>query len=69
MKMVPGGQASLPVHIFPFRMTDENMKTHEEDKWSSFWLNLKEGYDLFELTGEPPTAQPQGESYGFRWRI
>ncbi|MBK9586756.1 MAG: hypothetical protein KA099_06260 [Alphaproteobacteria bacterium] len=69
MQMVPGGQASLPVHIFPFRMTEENMKAHEGDKWMNFWKNLKESYDLFELTGEPPTAEPQGESYGFRGRI
>lgn len=64
-----GGQASLPVHIFPFRMTEENMKAHEEDEWITFWRNLKEGYDLFELTGQPPTAEPQGDVYGFSGRI
>ncbi|MBK6895446.1 MAG: murein L,D-transpeptidase [Alphaproteobacteria bacterium] len=64
-----GGQASLPVHIFPFRMTDENMKAHEGDKWITFWKNLKEGYDLYETSGEPPKAETVGQSYSFIGRI
>ncbi len=64
-----GGQASLPVHIFPFRMTDENMKAHEGDEWITFWKNLKEGYDLFETTGEPPKVETVGQSYSFIGRI
>lgn len=63
------GQAAIPVHIFPFRMTDENMKAHEGDQWNNFWLNLKEGHDLFELTEQPPKIEPQGEVYTFSGRI
>jgi hypothetical protein len=34
-------------------------------QWSGFWRNLKEGYDLFEQTGEPPTAFACGDHYAF----
>lgn len=47
------GQSKIPVYIFPFKMTDQNMKTFR-DKYKSnealvkFWDNLKTGYDKFE---------------------
>ena len=43
-----GGQAYFRVHIFPFRMTAERIESLAEPGWKDFWLNLKEGYDLFE---------------------
>ena len=50
------GQDRIPIHVFPFRMTDANLAarsvTHGE--WNAFWLNLKLGYDLFESTRVPP---------------
>lgn len=48
------GQESIPVHTFPFRMTDANLAMHEESPWLPFWLNLKEAYDLFDRTHVPP---------------
>ncbi|MGH1398142.1 MAG: L,D-transpeptidase family protein [Alphaproteobacteria bacterium] len=36
------------IHIFPFRMTDENMTKHKHSKWINFWQHLKHGYDQFE---------------------
>jgi murein L,D-transpeptidase YafK len=73
-----GGQREVPVHIFPFRMTDTAFAKEtqgdwttlwsappENRQWSSFWRNLKEGYDLFEQTGEPPTAYACGSRYAF----
>jgi murein L,D-transpeptidase YafK len=50
---IEGGQEFVPVHVFPFRMSDENMKTQEQSPWASFWANLKEGYDAFEKTHRP----------------
>ncbi len=46
------GQSDIPVYIFPFKMTEENMNTFKEKNkdnpvLTSFWANLKEGYDLF----------------------
>lgn len=73
-----GGQHEVPVHIFPFRMTDLALAKEtqgdwtnlwaappEHQQWSGFWQNLKEGYDLFEQTGEPPTAYACGSRYAF----
>lgn len=48
------GQRYIPVHLLPFRMTDENLTRHADSKWSAFWNNLREGYDAFEQTRIPP---------------
>ncbi|MBY6240291.1 murein L,D-transpeptidase family protein [Methylosinus sp. Sm6] len=74
-----GGQHDVPVHIFPFRLTEEALAKEtkgdwtslwavppERRQWAGFWQNLKEGYDLFERTGEPPTAYACGARYGFQ---
>ncbi|MBL8587610.1 MAG: hypothetical protein JNK46_03690 [Methylobacteriaceae bacterium] len=72
------GQREVPVHIFPFRMTSSAIAreagggglaslfggaTHAG--WGDFWRNLKEGYDLFERTGEPPAAYACNRRYVF----
>jgi murein L,D-transpeptidase YafK len=49
-----GGQRHVPVHVYPFRMTEENLAEHRESEWTGFWLNLKEAYDSFERTHRPP---------------
>jgi murein L,D-transpeptidase YafK len=50
------GQDRIPIHVFPFRMTDANFaaRTLAHAEWRAFWLNLKAGYDLFERTRVPP---------------
>ncbi|HEX9754047.1 MAG TPA: hypothetical protein VGA46_11485, partial [Methyloceanibacter sp.] len=48
------GQARFPVHVFPFRMTDRNVRLHRGDRWEGFWADLKKGYDLFETSRLPP---------------
>jgi murein L,D-transpeptidase YafK len=59
------GQEFFLVHIFPFRMTDENMRLHADSQWYGFWENLKEGYDLFEENKVPPTAMIRSNKYIF----
>ncbi|MFZ1991403.1 MAG: murein L,D-transpeptidase family protein [Alphaproteobacteria bacterium] len=49
-----GGETAVPVHIFPFRMTNANMADHASSPWYSFWTLLKAGYDDFTATGHPP---------------
>jgi murein L,D-transpeptidase YafK len=49
------GQPQIPVHIFPFRMTDANLMPYVGSKWYGFWQNLKEGYDAFEASRLPPS--------------
>ncbi|MEI0611783.1 L,D-transpeptidase family protein [Brachyspira pilosicoli] len=42
------GQTKIPVYIFPFKMTEENIKNRREsDKLINFWKNIKVGYDVF----------------------
>ena len=74
---ISAGQREVPVHIFPFRMTESTIARETggswlafvggggSPQWASFWRNLKEGYDIFEQTGEPPTAYACGDHYAF----
>lgn len=46
------GQDKIPVYIFPFKMTDQNMLTYktkykDNKELISFWDNLKNGHDKF----------------------
>ncbi|MDR2366222.1 MAG: hypothetical protein LBD68_10305 [Zoogloeaceae bacterium] len=46
------GQDRIPVYIFPFRMTDANMRQYAAQNARNpalrhFWENLKQGHDLF----------------------
>jgi len=71
------GQKDIPVHIFPFRMTEANIARETGggwlafvggggyQQWSGFWKNLKEGYDIFEQSGQPPVAFACGDHYEF----
>lgn len=49
-----GGQRDFQVQAFPFRMTPQNLARHRNDPNMPFWLMLKEGYDHFEVSGQPP---------------
>jgi murein L,D-transpeptidase YafK len=44
------GQDQIPVHIFPFKMTDEKVKKYalQYPKQATFWQNLQPGYLYFE---------------------
>lgn len=48
------GQRSVPVHIFPFRMTEENLQRHAASEFSEFWKELKPGYERFETSQVVP---------------
>lgn len=60
-----GGQRSFQVQALPFRMTAENMARHRNDPNFSFWQNLKEGFDHFEATRQPPKLAFCGRRYVF----
>jgi murein L,D-transpeptidase YafK len=72
------GQREVQVHIFPFRLTEQMIAREtggswlafvgaggNYQHWAPFWRNLKEGYDIFEQTGEPPVAFACGDHYAF----
>lgn len=60
-----GGQETVPVHIFPFRMTHRRLEQEKQNPWYDFWSNLKVGYDLFEITQTVPVVSQCGGVYQF----
>ncbi|MEO0543537.1 MAG: murein L,D-transpeptidase family protein [Pseudomonadota bacterium] len=60
-----GQQSSFQVQAFPFRMTPENMAAHRSDEHFEYWTMLKQGYDHFELTKQPPKVDVCDRRYVF----
>jgi murein L,D-transpeptidase YafK len=60
-----GGQRSIQMQSFPFRMTADNLAKHRLDPNIGFWKNLKEGSDHFEVTKEEPQIAFCGRRYVF----
>jgi murein L,D-transpeptidase YafK len=63
-----GGQRAFQFQSYPFRMSAENVARHRQDPHIAFWLNLKEGSDLFEVTGTEPEVGVSGNRYVFSSR-
>ena len=57
------GQAMIPVHIFPFPLTPENTNSAARLPWANFWLNLAEGFELFENDRVPPLVSASDGRY------
>jgi|TARA_Y100000815_G_scaffold144340_1_gene130632 murein L,D-transpeptidase YafK len=52
-----GGQQAFQVQSYPFRMTPENLAAHNDNPNFDFWIDLKAGYDQFEVLRQPPRFQ------------
>ncbi len=59
------GQSAVPVHAFPFRMTEQRLEQEVANEWYDFWVNLKAGYDAFEATKRPPRVSVDARRYVF----
>ncbi|MDB6075616.1 MAG: protein containing YkuD domain [Verrucomicrobiaceae bacterium] len=61
---LPDGQTEVPVHCFPFRMTEERMAQAKTDSspWLGFWNELRPAYLAFEAAHVPPVVR-QGMRY------
>ncbi|MGE0055857.1 MAG: L,D-transpeptidase family protein [Hyphomicrobium sp.] len=57
------GQPYFQVQALPFRMTDARMAQMKKNKWYSFWMTLKQGYDHFEKYHLPPEVVVCSRSY------
>jgi murein L,D-transpeptidase YafK len=57
------GQTSVPVHIFPFPMTEANLKTHATDPNAAFWREIAPAWTTFETTRKVPAVSVSGKSY------
>jgi murein L,D-transpeptidase YafK len=62
---IDGGQEYVPVQVYPFRMTDANMKANASSPWANFWSNMKEGYDIFEQFHKPVAVSVCDGRYHF----
>lgn len=56
-------QTEFPVHVFPFRMTDERMAQETESPWLDFWRDLKAGHDVFENDKVPASVRVIDKRY------
>lgn len=60
-----GGQSRFQVQVFPFRMAEENLASRAASPHAPFWMNLKQGYDLFEQSRVPPRITACNRRYAF----
>mgnify|MGYP000138117933 CR=1 FL=1 len=60
-----GGQPFIRVHVFPFPMTDKNLRLYKGNSNAAFWKNLKTGWDWFEKTARPPNVNVAQKRYVF----
>ena len=63
------GQKSIQVQAYPFALTYNNMRKVKNHPSYAFWLNLKQGYELFERTHQPLFVTVVGSIYTFRTLI
>ena len=59
------GEQRIPVHVFPFRMTERNLAARKGGKWGDFWADLKKGYDMFQASHLPPVVSVCNGRYVF----
>lgn len=57
------GQTSVPVHIFPFRMTATNMSLYKDHEAYDFWEQLKPGFEYFEQWRRVPQMIVKDKRY------
>lgn len=60
-----GGQKYFTVQAYPFRLTAENMARYRDHENFKFWNMIKEGYDHFEITKQPPQVEVCERQYVF----
>lgn len=65
-KAFQGGQTTIPIHIFPFALTPENLDTFAASPWIEFWKSMAPLYHHFERTGQVPTVFL--DNNGYTWQ-
>jgi len=59
------GNTVIQMQIFPFRMTPQNLSLVAGNPNMPFWMDIKEGYDRFELSKTPPAWDVCEKKYVF----
>ncbi len=60
-----GGNRSVQVQVYPFRMTGKNLALNASSPHMAFWKNIKEGYDIFEVSKTKPQWDVCSGDYSF----
>ncbi|WP_337956276.1 murein L,D-transpeptidase family protein [Devosia sp. ZB163] len=60
-----GGNPSFQLQIYPFRMSAQNLAKHADNPNMSFWKDIKEGYDRFEISKAPVNWDVCNKEYVF----
>lgn len=55
--------SSVPVHVFPFRMTAERMHKEQNSPHVDFWRSLQSGHDIFESSHRVPKITVENGRY------
>lgn len=58
-----GGQDQVPVHVFPFPLTRENLHDRRFSRFAGFWGELAPGYRYFDRHRRPPVVEARGDGY------
>jgi len=57
------GQRNVEISIYPFKMTEANMKLNKYSTYINFWRQLEPGYAYFEKYHQPPSVSVIGGNY------
>ena len=57
------GQPRFHVHVYPFRVSEANLRRYGREPWAAFWRDMKPAYDMFEETRMPPRVKVCGGRY------
>jgi murein L,D-transpeptidase YafK len=60
-----GGNRSVQVQVYPFRMNGKNLAKHANSEHLDFWRNIKQGHDIFEITKTKPKWDVCRGEYSF----
>lgn len=57
------GAKRVPIHVFPFRLSAENLAAQQTSPWHAFWTDLQVGWDFFETKRVPPLMKVRQGRY------
>lgn len=57
------GHQSIPIHMYPFRLDEQNLNARKASKWYPFWNDLKKAYDYFEKHKMPAATSVRNGRY------
>lgn len=57
------GQTAIPVHIFPFELSDSNLERYGDHEWIEFWRTLQPAWKVFLEKKIPPSISIAGRDY------